>query len=223
MSFIKPGSIQALIAFDQQAKAEKGFRFLFGVDEAGRGPLAGPVVAAAVCLKDQAFSVVVGDSKKLSAARREQAFHQIHERAYVGVGLMSETVIDAVNILRASHLAMAAAVRDLVSHLPAALKEAAGFGSTVKVLVDGNSFTAAVPYKVETVIGGDGKSLAVACASIIAKVTRDRIVDIYDIIYPQYGFRKHKGYPTAEHCAAIARHGLSPIHRKTFRSTRSAS
>ena len=212
------GGIQELIDFDNKAKAGNSFRFVFGVDEAGRGPLAGPVVAGAVCLKDYDFTVIVGDSKKLSAAQREKAFCQIHERAYVGVGIMSEVVIDEVNILRATHLAMAAAVKDLVAHLPDDIKSADDFVSMVKLLIDGNIFTASVPYKVETVVGGDAKSVSIACASIIAKVTRDRIIDAYDSLYPQYGFRRHKGYPTAAHRAAIRQHGLSPVHRKTFRS-----
>ncbi|MEI6437634.1 MAG: ribonuclease HII [Candidatus Omnitrophota bacterium] len=211
-------SIQDLIDFDLQAKAGNGFRFLFGVDEAGRGPLAGPVVAGAVLLKATDFSVRVGDSKKLSAAQREKAFDQIHERAYVGVGIVSEQVIDEINILRAAHLAMLNAVKELVKSLPEDIRSQQGFEAAVKLLVDGNIFTEKVPYKVETVIGGDAKSLSIACASIIAKVTRDRLIDSYDSVYPQYGFRQHKGYPTAAHRAAIKQHGLSPIHRKTFRS-----
>ena len=210
--------IQELNEFDQQAKAGNGFRFVFGVDEAGRGPLAGPVVAAAVLLKATDFSVRIGDSKALSHAQRVKAFHEIHDRAYVGVGIISETVIDQVNILRAAHLAMAGAVRDLVARLPDEVRNADGFASGVKLLIDGNIFTVPVPYRVETVVGGDAKSLSIACASIIAKVTRDRMFDMYDSIYPQYGFRQHKGYPTAAHREAIRRHGLSPIHRKSFRS-----
>ena len=206
-----------LIDFDEKAKTEKGFRFFIGVDEAGRGPLAGPVVAAAVLLKETSFTGPVGDSKTLSHARRVEAFHQIHEKAYVGVGLMSERVIDEVNILRASHLAMSAAVKGLVSRLPDEIKFAGDFTSEVQLFIDGNMFTISVPYHVQTVIGGDAKSCSIACASIIAKVTRDRIISMYDTIYPQYGFRQHKGYPTVAHRASILKHGLSPIHRKTFR------
>lgn len=209
--------IEQLSAFDHKAKAN-GFRFIFGVDEAGRGPLAGPVVAAAVWLRDTSFTVPVGDSKKLSERQRLNAFHEIHERASVGVGIMSETVIDRVNILKASHLAMAAAVKSLVAHLPLQMREDPRLASAAGLLVDGNMFTVAVPFKVGLVVGGDGKSLSIACASIIAKVTRDRLIDQYDRIYPQYGFARHKGYPTAAHRAAIDRHGLSPIHRKTFRA-----
>ena len=198
-----------LIEFDK-AKAS-GFRFLFGIDEAGRGPLAGPVVAAAVFLKDTGFTCRVGDSKALSEAQREKAFIEIHERAVVGVGIVSETIIDEVNILRATHLAMTAAVKDLASHVPHQ-------SGDVKILIDGNSYQGDIPYKVECVVKGDAKSMAIACASIVAKVTRDRIMYDYDKIYPQYGFKGHKGYPTSAHRDAIRAHGLSVIHRKTFRS-----
>ncbi len=213
---LKSGHIQELIDFDHQAKAGNGFRFVFGVDEAGRGPLAGPVVAGAVYLRGTDFSVRIGDSKVLSAAQRARAFEQIHARAYVGVGIMSESVIDEVNILRASHLAMAAAVMDLRERLPEEVRLLPYFDASVKLLVDGNCFTAAVPFRVQTVVRGDARSLSIACASIIAKVTRDRILYEYDAIYPQYGFCQHKGYPTAAHRAAIRAHGLSPIHRKSF-------
>ena len=198
-----------LIEFDK-AKAN-GFRFFFGVDEAGRGPLAGPVVAAAVLIKDTGFTCRVGDSKALSEAQREKAFREIHQRALVGVGIMSETVIDEVNILRATHLAMTAAVKDLASRLSPGDRE-------VKVVIDGNSYQGDIPYKVECVVKGDAKSMAIACASIVAKVTRDRIMCAYDQVYPQYGFKAHKGYPTEAHRDAIRVHGLSLIHRKTFRS-----
>lgn len=206
-----------MIEFDK-AKAI-GFRFLFGVDEAGRGPLAGPVVAAAVLIKDENFTCRVGDSKVLSEVQREKAFKEIHDHAVVGVGIMSEAIIDQVNILCAAHLAMTAAVKDLSTRC-------ANFaGSTyevppgaIKVLVDGNIYRGDIPYKIECVVKGDAKSLAIACASIVAKVTRDRIMGDYDQVYPQYGFKSHKGYPTEAHRDAIRAHGLSPIHRKTFRS-----
>ena len=200
-------------------KKEKSEFYIVGVDEAGRGPLAGPVVAAAVWIRDPAFTVPVGDSKKLSARQREKAFHEIHERACIGVGIINADVIDRVNILKAAHLAMAAAVRDLVAHLPETMSAAPDFTRAAGLLVDGNMFTAEVPFRVGLVVEGDGKSLAIACASIVAKVTRDRIIEEYDRIYPQYGLAKHKGYPTAAHRAAIACYGLSPIHRRSFRSS----
>lgn len=207
-----------LLEFEDKAKAN-GFRFVFGVDEAGRGPLAGPVVASAVLLKETAFQNRVTDSKKLSPKAREKAFIEIHERAWVGTGIVSEQIIDEINILRAAHLAMSEAVKDLVAHLPMDVREEGAFSRSVKVLIDGNSFTGKLPYSIQTIVQGDARSLSVAAASIVAKVTRDRIIDSYDAIYPQYGFKAHKGYPTEAHRAAIREHGLSPIHRKTFRSS----
>jgi ribonuclease HII len=212
---VHPGH-EALIEFDK-AKAN-GFRFFFGVDEAGRGPLAGPVVAAAVCLKDMAFVNRIGDSKVLSEAQRNRAFTEIHEKAFVGVGIVNEKVIDQINILNAAHLAMTQAVQDLWGHVQNSSYE---FGTCpqnpVLVLIDGNSYKGNIPYKVECVVKGDAKSFSIACASIVAKVTRDRIMVEFDGQYPQYGFKAHSGYPTEVHRAAIKLHGLSPIHRKTFR------
>lgn len=205
-----------LIEFDQKAKAD-GFRFLFGVDEAGRGPLAGPVVSAAVCLRETSFACRVGDSKELTPAQRRKAFDEILERAWVGIGFMSESVIDDVNILNATHLSMTAAVRDLTGRLPKELKAAHQFTSSVKVLIDGNSYHGSMPFKIELVVKGDAKSLSVACASIVAKVYRDRLMEKFDRVYPGYGFGVHKGYPTASHRDAVKKLGRSPIHRKSFR------
>jgi ribonuclease HII len=205
-----------LIDFDLKAKAD-GFRFLFGVDEVGRGPLAGPVVSAAVCLRETSFLNRIGDSKALSPKQRQKAFDEIFERAWVGIGFMSEAVIDDVNILRAAHLSMTAAVRDLVARLPVDIKGREEFQRSVKVLVDGNSYQGTLPFQVEPVVKGDARSLSVACASIVAKVYRDRLMEKFDRIYPGYGFKAHKGYPTASHRAAIRELGRSPIHRKSFR------
>ncbi|NTV28454.1 MAG: ribonuclease HII [Candidatus Omnitrophica bacterium] len=206
-----------MLEFDQKAKAD-GFRFLFGVDEVGRGPLAGPVVSAAVCLRDTSFVNRVGDSKALTPLQRRKAFDEIFERGWVGIGMMSETVIDEVNILRAAHLSMTAAVYDLVARLPAGLRDERSFSASVKVLVDGNSYRGKIPFRVEPVVKGDAKSLAVACASIIAKVYRDRWMEKFDLVYPGYGFGVHKGYPTEAHRAALRKLGHSPIHRKSFNS-----
>jgi ribonuclease HII len=206
-----------MLDLEHKAKAQ-GFRFIFGVDEAGRGPLAGPVVAAAVLLHDTSFQCPIRDSKLLSHQQREKAFHEIQERSWYGVGVVNESVIDEMNILRAAHFAMALAVKDLVSHLPPETREAKGFAPAVKVLIDGNLFTRKLPYRLETIVKGDNKSLSIASASIVAKVTRDRIMGHYDRIFPQYGFSQHKGYPTAAHREAIREHGLSPIHRRSFRT-----
>lgn len=213
---VHSASLDGLVNFDK-AKAD-GFRFIFGVDEAGRGPLAGPVVAAAVCVREASFIQKIADSKVLTSARRNLAFHEIFERSWVGVGLMSETVIDRVNILRASHLAMSHAVRDLTARMRGSLSSFSecGQGSCVKVLIDGNSYSGTLPYQIETVVQGDARSLSIACASIVAKVIRDRLMEKYDLVYPGYDFSRHKGYPTRAHCSAVKHLGFSPIHRKTF-------
>lgn len=181
----------------------KGFRRLAGVDEAGRGALAGPVVAAAVILRDGRPIVGVNDSKQLSPRRRELLYGRIREEAMaVGVGVVNVGVIESRNILQATLLAMERAVVDLKV-------------TPDGILVDG----LAVPdfrVPVFPVARGDRECPSVAAASIIAKVTRDRIMADYHERYPAYGFDRHKGYGTDAHLQAIAEHGVSPIHRKTF-------
>ena len=174
-----------------------------GVDEVGRGPLAGPVVAAAVILRKGSIPKGLNDSKKLDEEKREALYPQIMDMAVaVGVGEASVGEIDLVNIRQATHLAMARAVR--------ALSVTAAFA-----LVDGND-APPLPCPCETLVGGDGRSLSIAAASIIAKVTRDRWCRELDVQYPQYGFAGHKGYGTAVHLAALRAHGACPEHRKTF-------
>ncbi len=182
----------------------KGFTYVAGVDEAGRGPLAGPVVAAAVVFGPCMFIPEVNDSKQLSSVMREHLFDEIMGKAVaVGVGVISHDVIDQVNILNATFLAMHEALR----RLPVVPEF---------VLVDGNRFvTNGTPFT--TIIGGDACSFSVAAASIIAKVSRDRIMVQYDGQFPGYGFAKHKGYATVEHREAIRRLGYCGIHRRTFR------
>jgi ribonuclease HII len=204
-----------MLHYETQAR-NKGLRFILGVDEAGRGPLAGPVVAAAVCLKHFDFKNPINDSKKMSAKAREAAFHEILEKAYVGIGTISEKTIDIVNILNASHLAMEIAIKELIHRMPQEIVLHKTFSHQVVLLIDGNIFRTKLPYQYQTIVGGDGKSLSIACASIIAKVYRDRILCVYNKIFPQYGFAKHKGYPTKGHRLAIQKHGTSIIHRKTF-------
>ena len=181
-----------------------------GVDEAGRGPLAGPVVAAAVILPPDYRNPLICDSKKLSPARRERAFSLIHEEAAAcAVAFASPEEIDKINILQASLLAMRRAVEALP--LPPDF-----------LFVDGNH---RIPCDrrilcglfQEPLIGGDRRCLSVAAASILAKVTRDRIMAEFDLEYPGYGFADHKGYPTLKHFEAIRRLGPCPIHRRTFR------
>ena len=178
-------------------------RHIAGVDEAGRGPLAGPVVAAAVVFPPEFYLPGVDDSKKLTAAKREELFDRINASALsVGVGIVSHEVIDRLNILNATFRAMHDAVANLTlvpDHL----------------LVDGNMFPGgSVPHT--TVVGGDGLCFSIAAASIIAKVTRDRLMCAYDTQFPGYGFASHKGYGTREHRDAIARLGYCAIHRRSF-------
>ncbi len=198
-----------MLAHEQKAKAD-GFDLVVGIDEAGRGPLAGPVVAAAVCVSDYKFSSRIDDSKKLTEKQRQDAFDEIVANCDFGVGLISEEQIDKHNILQATFMAMKAAILDLAMQVQLRADK-------VCLLIDGNQFSSDLPYAHRTIVGGDAQSLSIACASIVAKVTRDRLLMSYDKIFPEYGFAKHKGYPTKEHKKAIALHGLSPIHRRTFR------
>ena len=185
-----------------------GRRFVAGLDEAGRGCLAGPVVAAAVVLPPEADLPGLDDSKKLSPARREAMLERICAEALgVGVGLCSPEEVDRMNVLRATLEAMRRAVSDLAL-APDAL------------LVDGNQPLAAPPCTQETVVRGDTRCLSIAAASVVAKVTRDRLMVRLHADYPHYGWAQHKGYPTAEHYAALAAHGPSPHHRRSFRLTR---
>lgn len=195
-----------MIDFELSIKDE-GFDHIIGIDEAGRGPLAGPVVAGAVLIRDYRFTSKIADSKKISARQREAAFHEILENAAVGVGIISETVIDRINILEATYLAM--------NNAAAKVLQEAGHGRSC-LLVDGNRFKSDLPADYKTVTAGDSKSFSIACASIVAKVIRDRILTAYDQIYPEYGFKQHKGYGTVKHRQAIVRHGPSLIHRKSF-------
>ena len=180
-----------------------GYTAVCGCDEAGRGPLAGPVVAAAVILPRGCEIPGLNDSKKLTEKKREALFDIICETALsYAIAEASAEEIDEINILNASMLAMRRAVE--------ALKTPADFA-----LIDGNTSRGfAIPT--QTVVGGDAKSPSIAAASILAKVTRDRMCADMDAQYPQYGFAKHKGYPTKAHMDAVREHGPSPIHRKTF-------
>ena len=188
-----------------------GCRLIIGIDEAGRGPLAGPVVAAAVALRDFSFSSRIDDSKKLTPRQRDTAFLEITGKADYGIGIINEQIIDSVNILEASKLAMQDAVSDLLSRRKGPVPDA----DAVRALVDGDmQLTLPVPHT--CIIRGDSKSFSIACASILAKVTRDRIMAIYDAVFPQYGFAGHKGYPTEAHRLAIIRCGPSVIHRRSF-------
>ena len=197
----KRSNTKALLVHERGLNSS-GYRSIAGVDEAGRGPLAGPVVAAAVILKTFDFKERIDDSKKLSALKREKAYGEIMKKAIVGVGIVGEKTIDRINIYQATKKAMQAALSNL--------KSSPGY-----VIVDGNMrLTTRCPLR--CIPGGDAKSISIAAASIIAKVTRDRIMLKYDSVYPQYGFARHKGYGTKRHIAALKEHGPSPIHRNSF-------
>ena len=195
-----------LLRSERELRAE-GFCWIAGVDEAGRGPLAGPVTVAAVVLPPDVDELPgVFDSKQLSATEREELFAELHAVKNILISVASASVeeIDRLNILRATHLAMRRAVDGL---------KKADF-----VLVDGLPVQFMLPSR--NIIKGDARCASIAAASIIAKVTRDRMMDEADKKYPQYGFAAHKGYGTAEHLAALHKYGATPIHRKSFRPVR---
>ena len=197
----------ALLDFDKKMALDKEVSVLFGVDEAGRGPLAGPVVACACCIAPNQFPYFqdVDDSKKLSAKKREEIFERMNKLGVLyGVGFASAKEIDELNILRATFLAMRRAARKFYS-IPSAF-----------ALVDGPHPIADFPLRQLPVVDGDAKSLNIAAASIVAKVLRDRYMDILDSLYPEYGFAAHKGYGTAKHMACIEKLGPCHEHRKTF-------
>lgn len=182
-----------------------GYRHIVGVDEAGRGPLAGPVVAAAVILPENCEVEGIQDSKKLTAARRDLLFDRIvASEAIYAVGIVDNELIDSINILRASLRAMTQAVHKLHS-------------KPEVILVDGNQNVPGINVPQMAVVGGDASCLAIAAASILAKVTRDRIMDHYARLYPLFSFGRHKGYPTAAHLRELGDYGPTPIHRKSFR------
>lgn len=183
-------------------------KFICGVDEAGRGPLAGPVVAAAVVFERDVYIEGVFDSKQVLPPVREELFQKIMESALaVGIGICDNNKVDEINILNATTLAMNIAISEL--------KVNPHF-----IIVDGNHFTRSETehkLKAMDVIGGDEKSFSIAAASIIAKVTRDKIMAEFEGTYPQFRFSKHKGYSTPEHVEEIGMHGLTEIHRRSFR------
>lgn len=180
-----------------------GHKLIAGVDEAGRGPLAGPVVASAVILKDLRFTCEINDSKQLSQKKRERAYKEILKKAFVGVGIISEKTIDEINIYQATLRAMEMAIQNL------------GIPPDY-IIVDGR-MKIVTKCPVKCIIKGDCKSISIAAASIVAKVTRDRLMRKYDKEYPQYGFAAHKGYGTRLHKETLAKFGPSPIHRYSYR------
>ena len=184
-------------------KEYEAFSYICGIDEAGRGPLAGPVVAGAVVLPKDCRILYVNDSKKLSEKKREMLYDVIlNEAVSVGVGIVSPERIDEINILNATYEAMRSAINNL--------------NPSPDILLNDAVTIPKVDIKQVPIIKGDAKSISIAAASVLAKVTRDRIMEEYDKKYPEYGFAKHKGYGTKQHIQALEQFGASPIHRRTF-------
>jgi ribonuclease HII len=194
--------LESIRAFERKLEAE-GFSFIAGVDEVGRGPLAGPVYACAVILPKDCAIMGVKDSKKLSEKNREELSAQIKEKAVAwSIGKADEKTIDRINILQATLKAMTEAINGLSAKADS-------------VLVDALSLPD-IHVRQLAIIGGDGLSISIAAASIVAKVARDALMREYDAAYPEYGFAAHKGYGTKQHIDAIGKRGLCPIHRVSF-------
>ena len=194
--------LNVMTLFENKAYLD-GHHYIAGVDEAGRGPLAGPVVAAAVILPKNTLLLGLNDSKKLSPSLRDRLFEEIQEKALsYSIGIVDEKEIDVINILNAAKKAMRIAVETLSQNPDLILVDA--------VTIDN------IPHRQVPIIRGDSLSLSIAAASVLAKVTRDRLMDEFSLKYPGYGFSKHKGYGTIDHIEAIKKDGLCPIHRKTF-------
>lgn len=197
----KHEKFMAMTAYEKKYRA-LGYQWIAGIDEAGRGPLAGPVVAAAVILPEDFYLPGLDDSKKINETKRERFFQEIEKKAVaIGIGIIDSDEIDRTNIFTAAKKAMLSAVSQLEPKPDVLLIDAVPLHT---------------PYPSEAIIKGDSLSISIAAASIIAKVTRDRIMKKYDELYPQYGFGRHSGYGTKEHLGAIAHHGITPIHRKSF-------
>lgn len=195
------GKYQEMLAFENRCYGE-GHRFVAGIDEVGRGPLAGPVVAAAVILPQDCQILGLNDSKQLSATKRAKLYQDIQEQAVaIGIGIVDHEEIDRINILQASKKAMVMAVRDLQVE-PSYL------------LVDAT--TLSLPTPQENIIKGDARSVSIAAASIIAKEMRDKLMTEYHQIFPYYGFDRNAGYGTKEHLAGMAKYGITSIHRRSF-------
>lgn len=190
-----------------QAASQRGFTRICGVDEAGRGPLAGPVVCAGVILDVSSIPEGLNDSKSLSPIRRERLLNAVQKSAEIAISVIEPPEIDALNILWASITGMSRAVSALNADY---------------ALIDGNRLPSDLPCSGEAIVKGDAKSLSIAAASIVAKVTRDRLMIEAARRYPGYGFKKHKGYPTRQHLDALSKLGPTPIHRRSFAPVQNA-
>lgn len=209
--------------------AKQGFTHIIGTDEVGRGPLCGPVLACAAMFKDINFEIpadkqkqfdLIRDSKKVSEKQREEIFDFICEHFHVGIGLCDHETIDRVNILEASFLSMKKAVQELKRSISTEIW--AGSEPKYIILVDGNKQIPNLSMEQYAVIGGDGLVKSISAASIVAKVTRDRIMKEFALKYPQYGIEKHMGYGTKVHMEALVKYGPCEIHRKSFAPVKKA-
>jgi len=191
----------SMLRFEREAK-KNGFHLIAGIDEVGRGPLAGPVVAAAVILKEECYIPGLTDSKKLTSTMRDRFYDMIYEQAEaIGVGVVSPSIIDEINIYEATKLAMTKAIKKL-SKAPAYL------------LLDAMKLDLQIPQT--SIIKGDSQSISIAASSVIAKVTRDRLMEDISEQYPEYGFDQHMGYGTKQHLSALKKYGVTEHHRKSF-------
>ena len=200
---------------ENELYAQKNIKYIAGIDEAGRGPLAGPVVVACCLMPKDSMIEGVNDSKKVSEKKREKLYELITQEAIsYGVGIIGQKEIDEINILQATKKGLTIAIKEMEKKL--AENPELGVNKPDAILVDALTKidTDGIPYK--SIIHGDAISYSIACSSIIAKVTRDRIMRQWDKVYPEYGFAKHKGYGTAEHIQAIKKYGLCPLHRISF-------
>ena len=200
---------------ENELYAQKNIKYIAGIDEAGRGPLAGPVVVACCLMPKHSMIEGVNDSKKVSEKKREKLYDLITQEAIsYGVGIIGQKEIDEINILQATKKGLTIAIKEMEKKL--AENPELGVNKPDAILVDALTKidTDGIPYK--SIIHGDAISYSIACSSIIAKVTRDRIMRQWDEIYPEYGFAKHKGYGTAAHIKAIKEYGLCPLHRISF-------
>jgi len=214
--FAQPGKELDL---DDQLRAD-GFLRIAGIDEAGRGPLAGPVVAGIAILRPNLDLVGLNDSKKMTESKRDSIFEELHElrsdQVHFGIGASTAQEIDTIGILPATFQAMARAVKDLTEHCGPDLDD-------YLLIIDGRD---KVPdlchFQQMPVIKGDGRSKSIAAASVLAKVQRDRDMVAFSNIYPEFGFEQHKGYGTKQHLEALQRHGACPIHRQSFAPVKKA-
>ena len=200
---------------EEELYEEKHLVAIAGIDEAGRGPLAGPVVVACCLMPRNSMIEGVNDSKKIAEKKREKIYDLITEEAIsYGIGIVGQKEIDEINILQATKKGLTIAIKDMEENLQK--NKELGISKPDAILVDALTKidTDGIPYK--SIIHGDAISYSIACASIIAKVTRDRIMRQWDEVYPQYGFAKHKGYPTKLHLEALKKYGLIEGYRKTY-------